>query len=295
MDDLAGMGIEVKTTKYAGKVDDLSGEHYENLKKSIADNGLFYPITINQNGDVLDGHHRLKACQELGIPPQISVIAKPFESEAREELFVIDSNLARRQLTTLQACELALKKKTILARIAEEQMKAGVTLSRNQERVHVDEQLAKQAGTSKDTFYKAELLLQAEQEDPEGYAAKLAEDARDNKISVNKAYRKLRKAQARIKKAAELAESAEKRRATVLPDYVTLLNRDMREDEEGPIAELEDNSIDLIITDPPYTTDMLHLFEALADFAARKLKPGGSVVFYFGQLNEPEIHMIFYK
>jgi hypothetical protein len=125
-----------------------------------------------------------------------------------EELFVIDSNLARRQLTTFQACELALKKKPILDRIARDNMSLGGKGARIQTPLgRVDEQLATQAGTSKDTFYKAEQLLQAEQENPIGYAAKLAEDARDNKITVNKAYLKLRKVQARDRKKAELAQA----------------------------------------------------------------------------------------
>src|SRR3712207_7799175 len=44
-----------------------------------------------------------------------------------------------------------------------------------------------------------------------------------------------------------------------------------------------------------YTADMLHLFEALAAFAARKLKPGGSLVFYFGQFQLPQVIKVFAK
>ena len=89
-----------------------------------------------------------------------------FKDELDEELYVYEINRARRQLTTFQQVELVLKEKPIRAKIAEQNMKAGKTLSRNQERVHVDEVLAKSAGVSKDTLNKVEKVLQAVQENP---------------------------------------------------------------------------------------------------------------------------------
>ena len=53
--------------EYASLVSELSPEEYESLKQSIKDNGLHVPIIVNQNGIILDGHHRYKACQELGV------------------------------------------------------------------------------------------------------------------------------------------------------------------------------------------------------------------------------------
>lgn len=54
-------------------------------------------------------------------------------------------------------------------------------------------------------------------------------------------------------------------------------------------ASIEDNSIDLIVTDPPYPKEFLHLYKDLAQFAARVLKPGGSLVAMAGQSYLPEI------
>ena len=53
--------------EYASLVPELSPEEYESLKQSIKEKGLYVPIIVNQDGIVLDGHHRFKACQELGI------------------------------------------------------------------------------------------------------------------------------------------------------------------------------------------------------------------------------------
>jgi len=41
----------------------------EELKLLIKERGLYHPIVINQHGDVLDGHHRLRACEELSPQP----------------------------------------------------------------------------------------------------------------------------------------------------------------------------------------------------------------------------------
>ena len=45
----------------------LSSEEYESLKESIKENGLWLPILCNSEGIILDGHHRFRACIELGI------------------------------------------------------------------------------------------------------------------------------------------------------------------------------------------------------------------------------------
>ena len=61
---------------YANLVPPLSVEEYESLKQSINQNGLWVPIVVNSHGIILDGHHRFKACQELGIEPK--AVAKDF-------------------------------------------------------------------------------------------------------------------------------------------------------------------------------------------------------------------------
>jgi hypothetical protein len=43
---------------------------YEAIKQSIEQFGQHVPIIINEKGEILDGHTRFKACNELGIKPQ---------------------------------------------------------------------------------------------------------------------------------------------------------------------------------------------------------------------------------
>jgi N6-adenosine-specific RNA methylase IME4/ParB-like chromosome segregation protein Spo0J len=43
----------------------LTPIEYEALKSDIAENGVLVPVEVDENGDTLDGHHRIKAWQEL--------------------------------------------------------------------------------------------------------------------------------------------------------------------------------------------------------------------------------------
>lgn len=55
------------------------------------------------------------------------------------------------------------------------------------------------------------------------------------------------------------------------------------------LADLPDDSVDLILTDPPYGDEAIPNYEWLAEFAARKLKPGGSLICYTGQSILPDV------
>lgn len=54
------------------------------------------------------------------------------------------------------------------------------------------------------------------------------------------------------------------------------------------LADVADDSVSLILTDPPYAETALPLYDDLAEFAQRKLVPGGSLLCYVGQTTLPE-------
>jgi hypothetical protein len=105
--------------EYQDLVPHQSQQEYQDLLKSIRENGYWEwcPIVTNEEGIILDGHHRWWACRELGIEPKVT--AKTFNGRLREKLFVIDSNeLGRRHLNYFQRIELQLERKPILQEIA---------------------------------------------------------------------------------------------------------------------------------------------------------------------------------
>lgn len=58
----------------------------------------------------------------------------------------------------------------------------------------------------------------------------------------------------------------------------SIVTGDARELGKG----IPDNSVDLIFTDPPYLKEYLYLYEWLAEFSARVLKPEGFLMAYTG-------------
>ena len=53
--------------------------------------------------------------------------------------------------------------------------------------------------------------------------------------------------------------------------------------------EIKENSIDIIITDPPYPKEFIDCWSKLSELANYCLKPGGLCIAYSGQLNLPEV------
>jgi site-specific DNA-methyltransferase (adenine-specific) len=54
-------------------------------------------------------------------------------------------------------------------------------------------------------------------------------------------------------------------------------------DFQSSLGNLKEGSVDLVMTDPPYGEAATQLYGRLAEWAAEKLKPGGSLVAYCGQ------------
>src|SRR5699024_10115691 len=78
----------------------LSPDEYAALHKSIETYGIYTPIVVDENGVVIDGHHRRKIADELGIdcPEQV----KAGLSDEEKRTLALSLNLDRRHLTREQ-------------------------------------------------------------------------------------------------------------------------------------------------------------------------------------------------
>ena len=59
----------------------MTKEAFESLMSSIRENEQHEPITINNKGEVLDGHNRLRVCEKLKLEPLFEV--KEFENPSQ--------------------------------------------------------------------------------------------------------------------------------------------------------------------------------------------------------------------
>lgn len=92
---------------------EMTAEEYTQLKEDIRKNGVITPIEFDQNGVIIDGHHRFRAFSELiaeGVElPLFDRITRRFENDDARHEYVISLNLKRRHLTGEQRAELIVK------------------------------------------------------------------------------------------------------------------------------------------------------------------------------------------
>ena len=78
----------------------LAPDEYQELYDDIKVNGVLEPIHVDENGVVIDGHHRSKIARELGIP--CPVITHDNLDEAGKRSLAFTLNLKRRHLNREQ-------------------------------------------------------------------------------------------------------------------------------------------------------------------------------------------------
>jgi ParB-like chromosome segregation protein Spo0J len=177
----------------------MSKDEYEALKESIKKEGLYFPIIVNEEGEILDGYHRYKACLELGIEPKFEVKKSP--NKLLEKKFVLESMLRRSHLNDFQKAELAIPLLEIEKELAKQRQielagkrvgKSWETLGSNEPKVlnnfptteqkgKTVELVAKKVGLSPKTFQRAIKIIEKAPEE-------VKEKVRKGEMSIAYAY-----------------------------------------------------------------------------------------------------------
>ncbi|MCW4030541.1 MAG: ParB N-terminal domain-containing protein [Candidatus Bathyarchaeota archaeon] len=183
----------------------MTEEEFTALKVSIEQEGQHYPIIVNEDLEVLDGHHRFRACTALGIEPDFEV--RKFDDKLLEKKFVIEANLRRRHLNNFQLVELAVPLLEIEKALAKKRQSAGGKNGRNIQlglapidaepaesefapvfKAKAAEVVAKKAGVSTRTFERGKKIIETASEDDK-------EKLREGKVSISKVYQEIVNAQ----------------------------------------------------------------------------------------------------
>ena len=260
---------------------DLPPEEFEKLKQDIAERGVQVAIEITEKGEILDGHQRLRACQELKIRSYPRKIIGGLDERGKRH-HAIKANCLRRQLTRQQRRDL------IAAELGRN--------SRQSNRL-----LAELIGVDKNTIQSVrEQLIEGGEIHHVG-----ARDGKDGKVYRPSSMFAATPAAARMaqnllselgedvpegkhmspRTASELINQKRRERADLkmsgapLPSQIKLYNCDFREVGK----RIKNDSTDLIFTDPPFGQEFLPLWDDLGAFASRVLKPGALLVTYTGQ------------
>jgi N6-adenosine-specific RNA methylase IME4 len=94
------MNTNEQTTPYQ-LLPPLSDAEYMALRDDIAARGVLVPIELDEHGNVLDGHHRLRACRELGITDYPRIVRGGMSEEGKVA-HALTLNLTRRHLAAAQ-------------------------------------------------------------------------------------------------------------------------------------------------------------------------------------------------
>jgi ParB-like chromosome segregation protein Spo0J len=192
----------------------MSEEEFTELKTSIQNEGQHYPIIVNEDLEVLDGHHRYRACMELDIEPDFEV--KKFDDKLLEKKFVIEANLRRRHLNNFQLVELAVPLLDIEKQLAKKrQSKGGKDGREIQSGVASDdaelepifkgksaEAVAKKAGVSTRTFERGKKIMEKASEDDK-------QKLREGKTSIAHVYEEIVKEEKPQKPTEEIPQRQE--------------------------------------------------------------------------------------
>jgi len=79
----------------------LPDDEFAALKADIAKRGVLVPIEYDSDGRILDGHHRERACRELGLK-DYPTVTRLFASDDEKEEHVVILNVRRRHLNSEQ-------------------------------------------------------------------------------------------------------------------------------------------------------------------------------------------------
>jgi len=180
-------------SEFQSLIPPLSDDEYERLEKSILSEGVRNPI-ITWNGTIIDGHNRYHICEEHGIKcPQRE---RDFPSREAAKIWIIENQFGRRNLSAYDRSALALQLEPLYAAEAKRRMSDGggsgdSGRQKSDNPTRTDEQLAKLAGTSRDTIRKVK-VIETEAANGNETAIEAREAVKSGEKSIHKAYTEVR-------------------------------------------------------------------------------------------------------
>ena len=257
---------------------EMNEDEFKDLCDSIKDIGLIHPITMTE-GKILDGVNRQRACHEVGVEPRYVEYTGD-----NPEAFVRGQNEARRHLTAAERALKAVKQATAKrggqgenqhtkqsAKVSNETLaKDDVTLSEAAKAAGVSEASAKRISAAVSTLGEEKVEELVEQGESTASIEKQAKEAKK-------------------KREREEAKEVHREKAQAYADTVMseVFVADIR-NRQAWMDGIKQDSIDTIITDPPYPKDYIGCLDHLSRFAFHALKPGGDLFVLYGQSYLPD-------
>jgi ParB-like chromosome segregation protein Spo0J len=98
----SGSNVAIRDTSKYQLMPDMSPAEFEAFKADIAQRGVVVPIDIDENGEIIDGHHRYRAWTQLHKNEPPPAIVREGLSEQEKRAFARKNNILRRHLSREQ-------------------------------------------------------------------------------------------------------------------------------------------------------------------------------------------------
>jgi ParB-like chromosome segregation protein Spo0J len=269
-------------TPYKDLLPPLKTSERDALTADIKANGVIHPVVIDEDDNILDGHHRYE------IDPSAPTRVVTGLTEDEKQAYTIRANLARRNLSPEQARDVGKKQKAIAKRLRE--AKPPWTQERIATLLGVTQQaVAAWFSNTTDCNAKPQPKVDAR--------VKLPKPAKEEAVRRVMAGEEQRQVAAdfgvspatisqAVKKSGEIhSRDDDKARKTAHLKSSKFNVR--RGDFRQVLADVE--GVSLVLTDPPYPKEFLPLWEDLGRWAQSALADDGLLVAYSGQMFLPQV------
>jgi hypothetical protein len=268
--------------EFAALIPPLSAEERQQLEENITEHGgARDPLVVWASKGtltLLDGHNRYEICTRLELPFEIEEVR--FSDRSHAEEWIIRNQFGRRNLPVYDRVILARRLEEVISQRSRQGARTDLCQNSDKSLPPLDtkKEIAKVAGVSHDTVAKVKKIEAAVA------AGKIAletiDQLRHRGTSINRVVRDLKEQETSAKRQEQKAAAVAKRQSVdglYLGDFRKIGDK------------IPDASVDLIFTDPPYDRKAIELYDGLGEFAARVLRPGGSLIAYVGHIQLPDV------
>ena len=296
------MKINIKSIKINKVRRAVDHGKVKELAESIQEIGLLNPITITGNHALIAGAHRIAAYELLG-KKEIEANALGI-SGIKAKLAEIDENLIRTELHYTERGDLLLERKQIYESLHPETKKTA-TLKQNRNAESAERTTPSFVKDASRKTGQSERSIQVDIQLSKDIVPEVKETVRRHDIPKTDALKLARMEPEKQRAVADKIAAGEAKSVDAASKTVFQEIKAEKKTYEKPVKikdcklfvsdiqnnlwQVADESVDYVITDPPYSKEYVYLYGGLSLLASRVLKPGGSLIVMCGQSYLPEV------
>ena len=233
--------IEIKE-EFKKLIPALTKEEYKQLEDNCLEEGIREKIIL-WNNYIIDGHNRYNIAKQWNL--EFETESKSFSSEEAVQIWMLDNQFGKRNLSDAQRYLNRNEKRKLLKEKGKQTQGLRTDLlsivdKKLKPEHNTRETIANELGWSSGKVAMADVVFK--KATPE-----IEEKVLKNEITINQAYKEIKK-----EEKVNLIKTTKEERQDVNKNQAIIYNESCIDF----LQRFENNSVDLLLTDPPYSTDL---------------------------------------